>query len=448
MRKVNVNQMIDESKFNRFHALVIFLCAYIIFFDGYDLVMFGSVLPILMEEWSLTPAQAGALGSYVFFGTMLGGVIFGSFADKMGRKNIILFCLALFSLFTGLIGLASGPVEFGIYRFLAGLGLGGVMPNVVALVTEYSPKSLKSTLVSVMFSGFSVGGVASAGLAIVLISKFGWQSVFFVGAIPLLSIPLLYKYLPDSIEFILAKNQDGKVSEVLSKINPSFTPIENDYYEMTLPEKTGSPVMGLFRNGRALTTVMFFITFFMVLLMIYGLNTWLPKLMADAGYELGSSIMFLLILNLGSVFGAILGGVAADRWNGKKVLILFFVLAAVSLILLGFRTNTIVLYLLIAVAGATTIGTQIIVYAYASQIYPIHMRSTGLGWISGVGRLGAVLGPLLGGFLLTINLTVQQNFLAFAIPGIIAAFAIALVKDLNTLEHKPHLGTSTINKHP
>lgn len=428
MRTVNVNQMLDEAKFNRFHGLLLFWCAFIIIFDGFDLVVYGSVVPVLMKEWALTPMQVGTLGSYALFGMMFGALIFGPLADKMGRKNVILICVTLFSLFTALIGLAKGPTEFGIYRFLAGLGLGGVMPNVVALMTEYSPKSMKNTLVAIMFSGYSVGGVLSAGLGIVMIPVLGWESIFYVGALPFLALPLMYKYLPDSIGFLLARNQKEEVGKILSRINPSYTMKKDDQYEIALPTKSGVPIAQLFKGGRALSTVMLWITFFMCLLMVYGLNTWLPKLMAQAGYELGSSLMFLLVLNFGAIFGAIFGGWASDRWNGKKVLMLFFIVAAVSLTLLGFKTNTFVLYCLVAIAGATTIGTQIIAYSFVSQYYPLQMRSTGIGWASGIGRFGAVAGPILGGFLLTMNWPLQQNFLAFAIPGVIAALAVGFVQ--------------------
>lgn len=431
MRKINVNRLLDESKFNRFHGLVLFWCAFIIVFDGFDLVVYGSVVPVLMEEWALTPIEVGTLGSYALFGMMFGAFIFGPLADKIGRKHVIIICVALFSLFTALIAFANTPTEFGIYRFIAGLGLGGVMPNVVALMTEYSPKSLKNTLVSIMFSGYSVGGVISAGLGIIMIPKLGWESVFIVGALPIVTIPLLYKYLPDSIEFLLAKNQKQKVAEILTKLNPSYEAREDDQYEIKLPEKTGITVLELFKNKRGISTIMLWITFFMCLLMVYGLNTWLPKLMEKGGYELGSSLMFLLVLNLGAIFGAIFGGYASDRWNGKKVLMLFFIVAAISLSLLGFKSNLLILYTLVAIAGATTIGTQIIAYSFASQYYPIQMRSTGIGWASGVGRFGAVVGPMLGGFLLSINLPLQQNFLAFAIPGVIATIAVFFVQQSN-----------------
>ncbi|MDR7079782.1 AAHS family benzoate transporter-like MFS transporter [Neobacillus niacini] len=431
MRSINVKSMIDESKFNRFHGLVLFWCAFVIVFDGFDLVVYGSVAPVLMEDWGLTPVQTGTLASYALFGIMLGALFFGPLADKIGRKNVIMICVVIFSLFTVLNGFASNPTEFGVYRFLAGLGFGGVMPNAVALMTEYSPKSLKSRLTTMMFSGYCVGGMLSAGIGIILIPKFGWESVFFVAVIPLITLPLMYKYMPDSIAFLLAKNKTKEVGQILSKVNPSYTPQKDDRYDMIIPEKTGNTVAQLFKGGRALSTVLIWITFSMCLLMMYGLNTWLPKIMEQAGYGLGSSIMFLLVLNFGAVFGAIYGGWAADRWNTRKVMIVFFLVAVAALTLLGFEFNTFVLYTLIAIAGATTTGTQIIAYAFAAQYYPTEIRSTGVGWASGIGRWGAIMGPMMGGFLITMNLPIQQYFLAYAIPGVIAAIALGFVREKN-----------------
>ncbi|MGX9134326.1 MFS transporter [Rummeliibacillus sp. JY-2-4R] len=430
MQKIsfNVAAMIDQSKFKGFHGLVLFWCAFIIVFDGYDLVIYGSAISNIMEEWSLNPNQAGSLGSVALIGMMLGALIFGPLADKIGRKNVILFCIALFSLFTGLIVFTHSPFQFGICRFIAGLGLGGVMPNAIALMTEYSPKSLKNTLVSIMFSGYSVGGILAAGLAIAMLGQFGWKSLFLVGAFPLLALPFIYKTLPESPRFLLKKNELEKMGKILTKIDPTFTYHENINFEQMKTKEIGMPVVKLFKNGRALSTIMFWIAFFMCLLMIYGLNTWLPKLMDGAGLSV-SSLMFLLVLNVGAIFGAIFGGQLADRWNPKSVLLLFFLLAAISLTLLGWVHNIFLLYVLVAIAGATTIGTQIICNAYISQFYPTEMRSSGLGWALGIGRLGAIAGPLIGGVLLTMKLPFYQNFLIFALPGIIGALALCLVQE-------------------
>lgn len=428
MKAINVANMIDESKFNKFHGIVLFWCAFVIIFDGYDLVIYGSVLPILMKEWGLTPTQAGSLGSAALIGMMLGALIFGPLADKLGRKGVILFCLSIFSLFTGLIGISQGPVEFGIYRFIAGLGLGGVMPNAIALMTEYSPRKLKSTLVSIMFSGYSVGGMLAAGLAILLIGQFGWRSLFFVGALPLLFLPLMYKTLPESPRFLLIKNEQTKIGTILTKVNPAFSYDKTQTFALPKGEESGVPVIKLFTNGRAVSTLLFWVSFFMCLLMIYGLNTWLPKLMDGAGLSV-SGLMFLLILNFGAIFGAIFGGRLADKFGSKSVLIGFFIAAATSLTLLGLVQNIIILYILVAIAGATTIGTQIITNAYISQYYPTEIRSSGLGWALGIGRLGAIAGPIIGGVLLTMSLPFYQNFLAFAIPGVIGAIALTFVQN-------------------
>lgn len=427
MRKVDVHKLIDEARFNRFHLLVLFLCALVIIFDGYDLVIYGVVLPVLMKEWNLTPLQAGSLGSYALFGMMVGAMIFGPAADRFGRKWMIGICLVLFSFFTFINGFARNPVEFGLCRFLAGLGIGGVMPNVVALMTEYSPKKMRSTLVGIMFSGYSVGGMLSAGLGMYLIPKFGWSSVFYVAGIPLLLLPAILYFLPESIGFLLRVRRDAQAAALLSRVQPDFEPQVGDQYDMPTGKGKHVPLVALFTEGRALSTVMFWVCFFMCLLMVYALGSWLPKMMTKAGYGLGSSLGFLLVLNFGAIFGAVGGALIGDRLQLKRVLIVFFVIAAISISLLGVKNPTAVLYLLVAVAGATTIGTQILLYAYVAQFYPLAIRSTGIGWASGVGRSGAIAGPILGGALQAINMPLTSNFLAFAIPGVLAVLAMILV---------------------
>lgn len=427
MRKIDINQLIDDARFNAFHWRVLFWCALIIIFDGYDLVIYGVVLPVLMKEWGLTPLQAGALGSYALFGMMFGALIFGSLSDRLGRKPVIAICVVLFSGFTVLNGFARDPLEFGICRFIAGLGIGGVMPNVVALMSEYAPKKIRSTLVAIMFSGYSVGGMLSAGLGIVLLPSFGWQSVFYVAIVPLLLLPLILRFLPESVGFMVRKGREDEARHVLQRIEPTYVPQAGDSFVAGALKAAGAPVVQLFREGRALSTLMLWVAFFCCLLMVYALNSWLPKLMVSAGYGLGSSLTFLLVLNFGAIFGAVGGGWIGDRFKLQKVLVAFFIVAAISISLLGFNSPTVVLYGLIAIAGATTIGTQILAYACVAQFYPMAIRSTGLGWASGIGRTGAIVGPLLGGALVGIQLPLHLNFMAFAVPGAVAALAMCFV---------------------
>lgn len=419
-RDIDVSRLIDDARFNRFHWMVLFWCALIIIFDGYDLVIYGVVLPVLMKEWSLTPLQAGALGSYALFGMMAGALLFGPLSDKIGRKKSITICVVLFSGFTVLNGLARNPTEFGICRFIAGLGIGGVMPNVVALMSEYAPKKIRSTLVAIMFSGYSVGGMLSAGLGMVLLPSHGWQSVFYVAGIPLLLLPLIMKILPESVGFMIRQGRLDEAQKVLQRVEPSYRPQVGQTLTMPALKAGGAPLLELFRDGRARRTLMLWTAFFCCLLMVYALNSWLPKLMNKAGYGLGSSLSFLLVLNFGAIFGAVGGGWLGDRFNLPRVLAVFFALAATSIGLLGFNSPSWVLYTLIAVAGATTIGSQILLYACGAQFYGLAIRSTGLGWASGIGRNGAIVGPVLGGALMGMGVPLTANFLAFAVPGVIA----------------------------
>lgn len=426
MRNIDINEVIDGARFSRFHWLVMVLCAVLLIFDGYDLFIYGVVLPVLMDEWGLTPVEAGALGSYALFGMMFGAFIFGPLADRIGRKKGIAICFVLFSVATFLNGFARTPTEFGVYRFLAGLGCGGLMPNAVALMNEYAPKRLRSTLVAVMFSGYSFGGVLAAGLGIYILPRFGWEAMFFAAAVPLLLLPLILWLLPESPGFLVRQGRQAQARKVLDKVAPELAIAEGDRLVQTAPQAKPASVLELFRERRVVGTLMLWLSFFCCLLMVFALGSWLPRLMQGAGYSLGSSLSFLLALNFGGVAGAILGGWLGDRFNLPKVVVAFFVVGMVAIPLLGFRSPMPVLYTLLTIAGATTIGTQILLYATVAQFYGLTIRSTGLGWASGVGRTGAIVGPLLGGALMAISLPLQANFIAFAIPGAVAAAAMTV----------------------
>jgi AAHS family benzoate transporter-like MFS transporter len=438
LKSINVVEKLNNSRFNSLHGMVVFWCAFIIIFDGYDLVIYGSALSSILAEWEITTQEAGSLQSLALFGMMLGALIFGPLADKIGRKKVILLCVAIFSVFTAGIVFINDPTLFGIFRFIAGLGLGGVMPNTVALTTEYAPRKLKSTLVSIMFSGYSIGGVLAAGIAIVVIEPFGWRSLFLIGGLPLIMLPFMYKTLQESPRFLIANNRKEELGRILEKVDPNYKYDESHTFIMNMQEEKGAPIINLFRNNRALSTLIFWIAFFMCLLMIYGLNTWLPQLITGSGVQV-SGLTFLLVLNFGAIFGAIFGGQLADRFGPKLILITFFFTASLSLTLLGLINNLLFMYVLVAIAGATTIGTQIIMNSYISMYYPVEMRSSGLGWALGIGRLGAMAGPIIGGILMGVSLPYYQNFIVFAIPGVIALIMIMMVQEKysSTVQEKP-----------
>lgn len=426
-RSIDLQKVADDARFSAFHALVLAWCALIIIFDGYDLAVAGIALPSIMRDLHVDATGAGMMVGSALFGAMCGAVLLGTLADRIGRRRAIALCVSLFSVFTAIAGSASNPVAFGIARFIAGLGIGGVMPAVVAHMTEYSPRKLKTTLVTVMFSGYSVGGIIAALLGKGLIESYGWQAVFYAAAAPVLVVPWVLKYVPESIAYLVKHNRRKELSRICARLDCTYVFRPNVEFVIGSNRDGEASLRTLFSDGRALSTCMFWIVFFMCLFMVYALSSWLAKLMANAGYSLGSALTFVLILNIGGMLGAIGGGILADRMKIRSVLIFMFALAGASITLLGFTSSTPVLYCLLCVAGASTIGTQIVVYAYAGQYYPLSVRSTGIGVGSGVGRFGAISAPVILGAVVGMQLPLHQNFLLIATPAAIAMVAVALI---------------------
>ncbi|CAG2134445.1 MFS transporter [Cupriavidus numazuensis] len=428
MRQIDLHALADEAKLNGFHYAVLFWCALIIVFDGYDLAVAGIALPSIMKEMGVEPAKAGLMVSSALFGMMFGNVFLGTIADRIGRRWAITLCIALFSVFTAAAGLTSDPIMFGVTRFIAGVGIGGVMPNVIAQMTEYSPRRVRSTMVTLMFSGYSVGGMLAALLGKGLIEQYGWQSVFIAAGMPVLLIPLVLKWMPESIPFLIKSGRRDELQRIARRMDPTYVPRADDRFVVPSEDKVDSaPVRHLFGEGRGFSTVMFWISCFICLFMVYSLSSWLTKLMASAGYSLGSALTFVLVLNFGAMIGAVGGGWLADKFHIKWVLVVMYVLAAFSISMLGYKVSTELLYLLVGLAGASTIGTQIVNSAYAGQFYPMSIRSTGIGLMLGVGRAGAILAPIVIGMLVSLQLPLQQNFLAIGIPALLAAVATGLI---------------------
>jgi MFS transporter, AAHS family, benzoate transport protein len=426
---VNVNQIIDRSRFNSFHTSLVFWCFLIIVVDGYDVVIYGSIVPSLIEEWSMTPVAAGAIGSYTAAGTALGAVLFGFLADKMGRKKVILFCTTLFSLFTALSGFAEDPAAFTVLRVIAGLGLGGVMPNVISLTTEYAPKQIRSAMVSFVFCGYSVGAIAAALLSKSLLPAMGWKPIFWIAGIPLLLLPFIAKSIPESVNFLLDRGKDKEINKVLSKVDPEYKMSEDNKFERIQAKEPGSPIVKLFEKKRAFSTIMFWICCFSCFVLIYAMNTWLPKLMLQAGYDLSSSLLFVAMLNAGAIIGTIAFGRLTDKWGFKKVMIPLYICGAIALSAIGFTKNTLVAYVLIGVIGAASVGVQNISNAFVSQYYPPSMRSTGVGANMAFGRIGGIVAPTFVGILLTMNLPAELNFTVIAMAAVVGAIAILFVQE-------------------
>ena len=428
MDRIDVLKLADGASFNRFHGLVLFWGLLILIFDGYDLAVVGAALPSIMKEMGVSAGSAGFMASSALFGMMFGAIVFGSLADRIGRVLTICICIALFSVFTAAAGLTREPVSFSVMRFLAGLGIGGVLPVVTAQMAEFSPASIRARLVVLTFAGYSLGGILVALMGKQLIEVYGWQSVFFAAAFPLVLIPFIVKTMPESMPFLIKKKQNAKLRRIVGKLAPNHPLPQDAQFVVPAEDRADeSPIRHLFQEGRGFSTVMIWIAYFTGLFMVYSLSSWLTKLMAMAGYSLGSALTFTLLYNLGAIVGSVLGAWLGDKFNLKVVLALFYAVGAVSLALMGQTKSTELLYVVVCVVGASTLGTQVLAYAYAGEFYPAAVRSTGVGFASGVGRLGAILGPILVGGLVALQLSLEQNFMAIGLAGVIGAVAVMLI---------------------
>jgi AAHS family benzoate transporter-like MFS transporter len=307
MRQIDVHKLADEARFNTFHGLVLFWCALIIIFDGYDLAVSGIALPSIMKQMGVDATRAGFMVSSALFGMMFGAIFLGTVADRIGRRWAIAICIALFSLFTAAAGFAKDPLTFAILRFLAGVGIGGVMPNVVAQMTEYAPKKIRATLVTLMFSGYAVGGIVAALLGKGLIEAYGWQSVFFAAALPLVLIPLILRSLLESMPFLLAKGRTAELKQIAAKLEPNYKPVTTDRFALPAEDRADSAPFAPFREGRGFSTVMFWVAFFMCLFWCT------PQLVADqadgrCGLQPRFIVDFVLVLNVGAMIRAVAGG--------------------------------------------------------------------------------------------------------------------------------------------
>jgi AAHS family benzoate transporter-like MFS transporter len=406
--------------------LVLGICWFTVISDGYDVVVYGAVLPSLLAEpgWGLNPAGAGLIGSLALLGMFVGSLTVGMLTDVIGRRRTLIGCLVWFSVFTVACAFATSPATFGALRLVAGLGLGGVLPTASALTAEYSPRRLRNVVYAVMFSGFPLGGILAAVLGIGLLPAYGWRAMFLAAAVPLIVVvPVAVVWLPESVAYLVARGR-REAAEAIARRHGLVLP------EPPGPAATGdgaTPVRQLFSGRYRLATACFLGTTFLCLFMIYGLNTWLPQIMRGAGYSLGGALTFLLVFNLGSILGSVVVGTVADRLGSKPTLVGTFLLAAVTVSLLSVRLPQPVLYLLVGLGGLGTLGTQTFILAYVSKHYPARMAATALGWTLGVGRLGSVAAPPALGLIIGSGLAFGWNFFVIGLAGLLGAALIAAV---------------------
>ncbi|MFC5991365.1 MFS transporter [Limoniibacter endophyticus] len=406
--------------------IVVFLCWLAIFAEGYDVGVLGAVLPSLStyENWSLTPMQLGAFGAYTVFGMLLGGIAIGTLSDLYGRKPMFLFCLALFGICMVIAASAPTPTIFGISRFVAGLGLGGIIPVAAALTIEYSPSSRKSFNYGLMYSGYSLGILASALVGRGMLEEHGWRPVVLIGAFPLLLLPVMMALLPESLDFLVRRRRTGKARSTAERFGITVPAKATE--KMEVPSWR-AVLREIFSRENAFATACFWVALFMGLLLVYGLAQWLPQIMRSAGYDLGNSLLFLAVFSFTSAIGGIVLGQWADKFGVRLTVTLSYLLGAVGIAALSIQGSIWFNYLVVAVAGFGTVSASLILTGYLASYLSPQARATGTGWALSFSRIGALLGPLLGGYIASLEVNPNWNFYIFAVIALIAAFATALI---------------------
>lgn len=373
------------------------LCWVIVALDGFDLVVLGTVIPTLLstKELGFDAQAATAVATAGLIGVGIGALTVGPLADRYGRRLCLLLCVTVFSLFTLAIVIAPNVFVFGLLRVLAGLALGACLPVAIAYVTDLMPGTRAGRATTLTMTGYHAGAVLTALIAMSVIPD--WRILFVIGGVAgLVTVPLIRLALPEARR-----------------------------------ERTAAPrptVRRLVERRYVTISVGVWVASFMGLLLVYGLNTWLPQLMRDAGYGSTDALGLLLTLNAGAVTGLVLAGIVADRSGTKRVAMVWFALAAVLLAILSVRMEEVtMLYAAVFVTGVFVFSAQVLVYAFITQLYPQEIRGTALGFAAGIGRLGAILGPAVTGTLVTLGLAYPGGFYVFAATALLAVAALSII---------------------
>jgi len=420
---VNIADIVDNSKMGPFQIGVLVLCSLCLILDGFDVQAMGYVAPALVQDWHISKPDLGPVFGAGLFGVLLGALLFSMAADKIGRRPVLIGATVFFSVLTLLTAQASTLQQLLALRFITGMGLGCIVPNALALVGEYSPRRMRVTMMMVAGAGFTAGAALGGLISAWLIPVFGWRAVFyFGGAAPLLLSAAMFFLLPESLHFLVLRGKSpDTIGKWLRRIDPSVAS-GGAQYVVHEEKRGGIPVIHLFRNGRAAPTILLWIVNFLNLLNLYFLSNWLPTLIKDAGYSTSKAVLAGTTLQVGGIIGTFALSWFINRLGFIPSLTTCFVIASVSIALIGQPALSLtLLFAVVFVAGFCVVGCQPAVFALAATYYPTYLRSTGIGWGSGIGRIGAIIGPVLGGELIRLNWSAHELFTAAAIPAVISA---------------------------
>ena len=438
---IDVAEIIDQQRIGWFQLRIIVLCGLVQFLDGFDTQAIAYVGPTLTRAWHLDRGALGPVFGAGILGILLGSLLIGPLADWLGRKKLMIVALVIISAFSLLTARSGSLRQLLAFRFLTGLGLGGVIPSTVVITNEYAPRHRRATMVTLMACGFAVGA-ASGGLVTALLLPFGWPAIFYVGGLVPLALALaLVVWLPESLRLLVLKRADrSKISRLLLSVNPKLALPDDVEFAVRPETHQALPVFELFRDGRVGITTLLWLAFFMNLLALNFLNNWLPTVINSSGLPVQEAVRITTLFQFGGMVGVISMGALVDRYGYYPVLGTAFLFAALFTGLIGsVGSSARAIAALISGAGFCIIGVQMTLAALSATLYPTAIRSTGTSWAFGIGRLGSFSGPVLGGVLLSLGWSLQILFCVAAIPAVCGTGAILLMaaKKSRSLEPSP-----------
>ena len=426
--QLDVSQIIDNSHPGAFQIGICILCGLCLIMDGFDVQAMGYVAPAIIREWDIANSQLGPVFGAGLFGILIGSLLFSMLADKIGRRPVLIGATLFFSAMTFFTAHANSVPQLLAIRFIAGMGLGGIMPNAVALCGEYSSRASRVTVMTIVGNGFTAGAAIGGFISAWLIPNFGWRSVFYFGAsVPLAIAVAMVFGLPESLQFLVLRGKDvRKVDRWLRRVDPSAVSNGAVQYVVTEPRREGVPVLHLFRDGRAIGTVLLWIVNFMNLLNLYFLSSWLPTVVRDSGYSTRIAVLAGTTVQVGGTIAALALGWFIGRLGFVPVLATCFAVASVNIAMIGHPGLSLaLLFTVVFLAGMGIVGGQAAMNALAATYYPTALRSTGIGWSLGIGRIGAIVGPVLAGQFMAMHWSNERLFFAAALPALISAIVLA-----------------------
>ncbi|QXI46965.1 MFS transporter [Pseudomonas anuradhapurensis] len=432
-KSLDVQSFINQQPLSRYQWRVVLLCFLIVFLDGLDTAAMGFIAPALSQEWGIDRASLGPVMSAALIGMVFGALGSGPLADRFGRKGVLVGAVLVFGGFSLASAYATNVDQLLVLRFLTGLGLGAGMPNATTLLSEYTPERLKSLLVTSMFCGFNLGMAGGGFISAKMIPAYGWHSLLVIGGVlPLLLALVLMAWLPESARFLVVRNRGtDKVRKTLSPIAPQVVAEAGSF---SVPEQKAVAARNvfavIFSGTYGLGTVLLWLTYFMGLVIVYLLTSWLPTLMRDSGASMEQAAFIGALFQFGGVLSAVGVGWAMDRFNPHKVIGIFYLLAGVFAYAVGQSLGSITLLAtLVLVAGMCVNGAQSAMPSLAARFYPTQGRATGVSWMLGIGRFGAILGAWSGATLLGLGWSFEQVLTALLVPAGLATIGV-IVKGL------------------